>query len=71
MQYDASYLVDELQNCIDDAEAQDNNYPDVYVHYQPNYPLKAKIVNVKLMDDGTIAIALAGNDEYGDREAWE
>lgn len=64
-------LIQQLQDLQEEAEDNEINYVDVVVHFQPHYPLKTDIVNIKLMDDGTLAIALGDATEYGDSEAWE
>lgn len=64
-------LIRQLQDLQEEAEDNEINYVDVFVHYQPNWPLKAEITNIRLMDDGTVAIAINGGYEYGDKEAWE
>ena len=64
-------LIQQLQDLQEEAEANEINYVDVFVHYQPRWPLKAEITNIKFMDDGTLAIAINDTGEYGDREAWE
>ena len=64
-------LIQQLQDLQEEAEDKDINCVDVFVHYQPNWPLKARITNIKLMDDGTLAIAVNDTGECGDREAWE
>lgn len=70
-------LLDDLIQQLQDLreEAKDNGinyvYVDVFVHYQQSWPLKADIANIKLMDDGTLAIAVNDTGEYGDKEAWE
>ena len=63
-------LIRQLQDLQEEAEVNEINYVDVFVHYQPNWPLKARITNIRLMD-GTLAIAVNDTGEYGDREAWE
>ena len=64
-------LIQQLQDLQEEAEDNEINYVDVFVHYQPNWPLKARITNVRLMDDGTLAIAVSDTGEYGNSEAWE
>ncbi|MBR4891046.1 MAG: hypothetical protein IKY94_06495 [Lachnospiraceae bacterium] len=64
-------LIEQLQELQEEAEDSCCNYMEVLVHFQSNYPLKANIVNIKFMDDGTIAIALEDATEYGSKEAWE
>lgn len=64
-------LIQQLQDLQEEAEDNEINYVDVFVHYQPNWPLKARITNIRLMDDGTLAIAIGPGTEYGDKEAWE
>lgn len=64
-------LIQQLQDLQEEAEDKDINCVDVFVHYQPNWPLKARITNIKLMDDGTLAIAVNDAGEYGNKEAWE
>ena len=64
-------LIEELQAIQEEAEGNELNYVNVFVHYQPNWPLKARITNIRLMDDGTLAIAVNDASEYGDKEAWE
>ena len=64
-------LIQQLQDLQEEAEDNELKYVDVFVHYQPNWPLKARITNIRLMDDGTLAIAVSGTSEYGDKEAWE
>lgn len=63
-------LIQQLQDLQEEVEYNEINYVDVFVHYQPNWPLKARITNIRLMDDGTVAIAVNDTGEYGDREAW-
>lgn len=67
----ADDLLNYLRECIDNAESQDINYLKVEVHFQQEWPLKGQIENVRLMDDGTIAIAIGPGTEYGSKEAWE
>ena len=64
-------LIQQLQDLQEEAEDNEINYVDVFVHYQPNWPLKARITNVKLMDDGTVAIAVRDTGEYGSKGAWK
>lgn len=64
-------LIEELQAIQEEAEDNELNYVNVFVHYQPNWPLKARITNIRLMDDGTLALAVNDTGEYGDKEAWE
>lgn len=64
-------LIEELQAIQEEAEDNELNYANVFVHYQPNWPLKARITNIRLMDDGTLAIAVSDTSEYGNKEAWE
>ena len=64
-------LIQQLQDLQEEAEDNEVNYVDVFVHYQPNWPLKARITNIRFMDDGTLAIAVNDTGEYGNREAWE
>ena len=64
-------LIQQLQDLQEEAEYNKINYVDVFVHYQPNGPLKARITNIRFMDDDTLAIAVNDTGEYGDREAWE
>ena len=64
-------LIEELQAIQEEAEDNELNYVNDFVHYQPNWPLKARITNIRLMDDGTLAIAVNDTGEYGDKEAWE
>lgn len=64
-------LIQQLQDLQEEAEDNEINCVDVFVHYQPNWPLKARITNIRLMDDGTLAIAVNDTGEYGDKEAWE
>ena len=64
-------LIQQLQDLQEETKYNAINCADVFVHYQPNWPLKARITNIKLMDDGTLAIAVNDTGEYGDKEAWE
>lgn len=64
-------LIEYLQECQREIEKDGLYSAKVFVHYQYNWPLKARITNVKLMDDGSIAIAVADTGEYGSKEAWE
>lgn len=64
-------LIEQLQELQEEAKDNEINYVEVFVHYQPNWPLKARIVNIRLMDDDTLAIAVNDTGEYGDKEAWE
>lgn len=64
-------LIRQLQDLQEEAEVNEINYVDVFVHYQQNWPLKARITNIKLMNDGTLAIAVNDTSEYGDKEAWK
>ena len=64
-------LIQQLQDLQEEAEDNEINYVDVFVHYQPNWPLKARITNIRFMDDDTLAIAVNDTGEYDDKEAWE
>ena len=62
----------ELESIIEDLK---NDYgedydPVIEIHFQPNYPLKGKLVNVRELD-GKLAFAAGDGTAYGDREAWE
>lgn len=64
-------LIQQLQDLQEEAEDNEINYVDVFVHYQPNWPLKARITNIRLMDDDTLAIAVNDTGEYGSKKAWK
>lgn len=63
----ARELIAHLEYAIEQAGGD----PNVSVHFQPGYPLQAGIVNVTVLADGTVAIALAEATEYGQPAAWE
>jgi len=44
--------------------------PQVAVHFNADAPIKASIVNITLLADGSVAIALSGNVREGDPAAW-
>lgn len=64
---DLKYAVSDFEYLLEDAEDDD---PVIEVHYQPNYPLKAKIENIRMLN-GKLVIALGAGTEYGSKEAWE
>lgn len=61
------YILQELEYLVEGTE---NDDPVVEVHFQPNYPLKAKIDNIRMLD-GKLVIALGNGTEYGSKKAWE
>jgi len=44
--------------------------PPVAVHVNPEAPIKASIVNITLLADGSVALALSGVTRDGDPAAW-
>lgn len=58
----------ETEFCSD--ELQEALLSPIEVHYQPNYPLKTAIENIRIMD-GKVVIALQESDlGYGNKRAW-
>ncbi len=51
-------------------EADDLGITEIECHFQPNYPLKAELSNVRRMD-GKLVLALGCGSEYGSRRAWD
>jgi hypothetical protein len=51
-------------------ELRDAGTETIEVHFQQNYPLKARVVNVRQLGTAA-AIALGAGDEYGSRKAWD
>jgi hypothetical protein len=63
-------LLQDLANQVDDQD------PEVIVQYQPNYPMKVRVVNLRLSppsESGKVEawIATHGSNDYGDRLAWQ
>lgn len=44
--------------------------PPVAVHFNADAPIRASIVNITLLADGSVAIALSGNVREGNPAAW-
>lgn len=57
-------LLNELQLAFGDED------PPIAVHYNPDQPQRANIVNITLLADGSVAIALSANTRDGDPAAW-
>ena len=47
-----------------------NDDPPIAVHFDPDEPLRASIVNLTLLADGSVAIALSATTRDGDPAAW-
>ena len=62
----------ELESIIEDLKNQygEDYNPQIEIHFQPNYPLKGRLENVRELN-GKLAFAAGDGTEYGDREAWE
>jgi len=62
----------ELENIIEDLKCEfgDDYNPEIEVHFQPNYPLKGRLLNVRELN-GKLAFAAGDGTEYGDSEAWD
>ena len=63
-----SELLGILQD-LKDQNGEDYD-PEIEVHFQPNYPLKGELRNVRELD-GKLAFAISDGTQYGSREAWE
>lgn len=61
-------LIERLEELKDHYNADGDM--DIEIHFQPNYPLKGKLQNVRVLN-GKIAIAASAGTEYGSEEAWE
>ncbi|MBO6180628.1 hypothetical protein J6O86_02965 [bacterium] len=64
-----------LSELLEIAEDLRNQYgedydPEIEVHFQPNYPLKGTLENVRELD-GKLAFAAGDGYNYGSKEAWE
>lgn len=60
--------IEELIGELEELKAE--GHETVEVHFQPNYPLKALIANVRMLD-GVPVIALGPGTEYGEKKAWQ
>ena len=58
--------IEELRDLLDQAEAQ--GVETIEVHTQPNYPLKGKLANARILGT-TLALAVTCT-EYGSEAAW-
>tara|TARA_B100000929_G_scaffold256482_1_gene218704 strand:- start:3355 stop:3585 length:231 start_codon:yes stop_codon:yes gene_type:complete len=63
-----------LEHAIDhdnlSDEEQERLDQDIEVHFQPSYPLKGRIENVRMLD-GKPVVAISDGGGYGSSEAWE
>lgn len=61
----------ELESIIEDLKYQygEDYNPQIEIHFQPNYPLKGRLENVRELNE-KLAFAVGDGTEYGDREAW-
>ncbi len=62
----------ELESIIEDLKNQygEDFNPQIEIHFQPNYPLKGRLENVRELD-GKLAFATGNGTEYGNSEAWD
>lgn len=62
----------DLGEIIDWDKAQELGLEDIEleVHFQPSYPLKARVQNARVLD-GKHVLALAAGEEYGSGDAWD
>lgn len=44
--------------------------PEIEIHFQPNYPLKGRLENVRVLE-GKLAFAAGPGTEYGEQRAWQ
>lgn len=54
----------------DKAEELDLEDIELEVHFQPNYPLKARVENARILG-GKHTLALSAGEQYGAADAWE
>lgn len=63
-----------LDDLLDDSCATDKQIEaleaEIEVHFQPSYPLKGSIGNVRWLK-GIPVLAVDQSEGYGDKEAWE
>ena len=63
--------IEELIGQLEDVmQEQDNSDATVEVHFQPTYPLKGHIANVRCLN-GKVVIAISAGTEYGSKKAWD
>ena len=62
----------DLESIIEDLKYQygEDYDPEIEVHFQPIYPLKGKLANIRELN-GKLVFAAGDGTAYGDREAWE
>ena len=51
-------------------DAADQGLTDVEIHFQPQYPLKGRLANARILD-GKMTLAVDYGSEYGSKRAWD
>ena len=44
--------------------------PEIEIHFQPSYPLKGKVENIRILDE-KLVFAAGDGTEYGSERVWK